>query len=92
MYENMTVSEVCAVSEVLCSFSESDNCSVSDEKKGDTRSVCTSHIGGNGRHAKEACVSHLSKGKCALWRRVFLLLNMPKMNTYRLFSTGFSLR
>jgi hypothetical protein len=39
MCENMVVSEVCIVSEILCSFSdgrytESNNCSVFDEVKG----------------------------------------------------------
>jgi hypothetical protein len=40
----MVVSEVCVVSEVLCSISdghytESNNCSISDEEKGETRVV-----------------------------------------------------
>jgi hypothetical protein len=52
MCENMAVSEVCAVSEVLCSvsdghYTESDNCSVSDEEKG--------------RRAHEMSVSYLRK-------------------------------
>jgi hypothetical protein len=39
LHENMVVSKVCAVSEVLCSVSdghyiESGNCSISDEEKG----------------------------------------------------------
>jgi hypothetical protein len=39
MYENTSVSEVCAVSEVLCSVSDghytkSGNCSIFDEEKG----------------------------------------------------------
>jgi hypothetical protein len=39
MCENMTFSNVCAVSEVLCSvsdghYTESGNCSVSDKEKG----------------------------------------------------------
>jgi hypothetical protein len=45
----MTVSEVCTVSEVLCSvsdghYTESGNCSISDEEKGEVLSVRTSHI------------------------------------------------
>jgi hypothetical protein len=49
MCENMDVSEVCAVSEVLCSVSDgqytkSGNCSVSDEEKGDAPKQCACHI------------------------------------------------
>jgi hypothetical protein len=52
MCENMVVSEVYAVSEVLCSVhnghcTESDNSSVSDEDKG--------------RHVHQTCVSYLNK-------------------------------
>jgi hypothetical protein len=50
--ENMVVSKVCAVSEVLCSVSdehntESGNCSISDEEKG--------------RHTLDTRVSHRRK-------------------------------
>jgi hypothetical protein len=52
MCENMTVSEVCAVSEVLCSvfdghYTEFGNCSVSDEEKW--------------RHAHATCVLYLRR-------------------------------
>jgi hypothetical protein len=62
------------------------------KKKGDRCLVCASCIVGKGRHTNETRVSHLSKGRCTLWRRISLLLNMSKKNTHRLFFTGFSLR
>jgi hypothetical protein len=37
------------------------------------------------------CVSHLNKQRRELWRCIFPLLHMQKKNTYRLFSTRFSL-
>jgi hypothetical protein len=50
MCENMAISEVCAVSEVLCSipdghYTESGNCSVFDEEQGrHTHIVCVSYL------------------------------------------------
>jgi hypothetical protein len=46
------------------------------KKKGGVRPIHTSWIGRIGRRANETHVSHLSKGRRVLWRRVFLLLNM----------------
>jgi hypothetical protein len=65
----MAVSEVCVVFEVLCSISdghytEFGNCSIFYEEKG--------------RCANETRVSHLTKGRQALWRCVSPLLNMKK--------------
>jgi hypothetical protein len=88
---------VCAVSEVLCSVSDGHllNPTIAQflmKKMGDVFSVlCVSHLSKR-RHAYEMCVTHLTKWRHALWRRVSPLLNMQKKNTYRLFSTGFSLR
>jgi hypothetical protein len=48
------------------------------KKKGDTRSIHVSHIGGKERRANETCISHISKGRRALSRCVSLLLNMEK--------------
>jgi hypothetical protein len=78
----MHVSEAGAVSEVLClvsdgHYSESSNCSISDEEKG--------------RRAVSTCVTHLIKWRHALWRCISPLLHMQKKSTHRLFSTGFSL-
>jgi hypothetical protein len=69
----MVVSEVCAVSEVLSSvfdgyYTESGNCSISDEEKG--------------RRDNETRVSHLNKRGRTLWRRVSSLLHMQKIPTY----------
>jgi hypothetical protein len=80
--ENIAVSEVCTVSEILCSFSdghytEFGTCSISDVEKG--------------RHDLDMRVSYLIKRRCVLWMRVSPLLHMQKKkNTYRLFATGFS--
>jgi hypothetical protein len=57
MCENMVVSEVCVVFEVLCSISdghytESGNCLVSDEEKG--------------RHARTTRILYLGKGRRAM--------------------------
>jgi hypothetical protein len=57
MCENMVVSEVCTVSEVLCSISdghytESGNCLVSDKEKG--------------RHARTTRVLYLGEGRRAM--------------------------
>jgi hypothetical protein len=94
--ENMAISEVCAVSEVLClvsdgHYTESGNCSISDEEKG--RHALGTHVShlSKGRCANETRVSHLNKWRCTLWRHVSPLLYMQKKNTYKLFSTGFSL-
>jgi hypothetical protein len=59
--------------------------------KGDVPTKCESRIGGKERRAKETRVSHLSKGRHALWMHVSYLLNMQKKNTCILFFTGFSL-
>jgi hypothetical protein len=109
----MTVSEVCAVFEVLCSVSGGHllNPAIAQFLASrilvnkDAHMKHMSHILLNGdalsvlhishlskqRHAYETRVSHLTKRRHALWRRVSPLLNMQKKNTYRLFSTGFSL-
>jgi hypothetical protein len=65
---------------------------ISDEEKGRRAlGTCISHLR-KGRHANEMHISHPTKGRPALRRYVSPLLNVQKKNTYRLFSTGFSLR
>jgi hypothetical protein len=78
--ENMVVSDVCAVFEVLCSvfnghYTESDNCSISNEEKWrHARSTRVSHLS-KGRHANEMRVSHLIKRRLTSYCRC-LWLNM----------------
>jgi hypothetical protein len=76
----MTISEVCAVSVFLCSFSDghytkSGNYSISDEEKG--------------RRALATHVSHLRERRHDLTKRISLLPNSKKAN--RIFSTRCSL-
>jgi hypothetical protein len=80
----MVVSEVCAVSEVLCSVSDGHytkfgNCSISDEEKG--RRALGMHISHliKRRRVHFVCVSHMGKGRRALTKRVSLL---PKDNKH----------
>jgi hypothetical protein len=72
MCENMVVSEVCAVSEVLCSvfyghYTKSSNCSVSDDEKGDMSTQRVSRISGTcvslllNMHKKE-CLQNILQG------------------------------
>jgi hypothetical protein len=42
----------------------------------------------NTRHTYIMCVSHLSKGRHALWRRVSLLLNMHKKESLQIILHG----
>jgi hypothetical protein len=62
MCENLTVSKVCAVYEVLCSVpdgynTESGNCSVSDEEQGRrTHTTCVSYLR---RRETRPCNAHL---------------------------------
>jgi hypothetical protein len=58
------------------------------KQKRDTAIECASRILVKGDVPTER-VSHLSKGRRALWRRVSLLLNMhTKKKAYKLVSTG----
>jgi hypothetical protein len=68
MCENMAVSEVCAVSEVLCSvfvghYTESSNCSVSDEEKGrHTQAMCISYLRRRETRSCNVCLISKDKG------------------------------
>jgi ribosomal protein L34 len=65
------VSKVCVLSKVLClvsdrHYTESGNCSVSDEEKG--RRVLATRVSHRrkGRHALATCILHRRKGRQAL--------------------------
>jgi hypothetical protein len=77
----MAISEVCAVSEVLCSvsdghYTESSNCSVFDEEKGRCALATRISYMRKGRCALTRHVSHMQKGRHVLSRHVSYLVQM----------------
>jgi hypothetical protein len=91
--ENMAVSEVCAVFEILClvsdgNYTEFGDCSISDEEKG-RRAIgtCILHLIKR-RCIRFVCISHMGKGRCALTKRVSLL---PKRTINMIFTKGWFL-
>jgi hypothetical protein len=86
----MAISEVCAISEVLCSvsdghYTESGNCSVSDEEKGrPTHAMRVSYLR---RRETHPCNARLVSQEHASP----FYLTCTKKNVYRIFSTECSL-
>jgi hypothetical protein len=79
----MVVSEVCAISEVLCLVSDGHllNPAITHflmKKKGDALSVLRVLHLSKCRRAYEMCVAHITKWRHTLWSRISSLLNLQK--------------
>jgi hypothetical protein len=83
---------LCAVSEALCSvsdrhYTESGNCSVSDEEKGRCAlTSCVSHLRKKGDASIKCAFRNSGKGRRALWGAAPFYLIALKNNANRLFS------
>jgi hypothetical protein len=93
-----SVSEVCAVSKVLCSvsdghYAESGNSSVSDEEKGRRVHVTrVSYLSRREMRPRNMCLISEKKGDVPTQRASPFYLTCTKKNIYILFSTGCPLR